>query len=282
MDVNSVKKTVARIKTGLFKNSNSYSVGMLKSHFRGSGLQFKEHQVYSHGDDVRFIDWKMLAKTNHPYIKTFEEERNVEIVAVIDASPFMMYGYKGISKLQAAIEICCLLYLLAKETGDFVHTTILSDGVYYLPKKSGDAAIAQLISLLNKIGVLDQSGNVNIHKQFDRMVPQIEKVNNIMKHLKHRREVVMLSDFNDFLDLDVIKKIIYRNNVHCFKIVAPLDESNHLPYSVFAKSNPLDDNGSLYLQNKNKNDEIISELGKKFKVIKVQERYLESFIKEMM
>ena len=48
---------------------------------------FKEHQIYSHGDDVRFIDWKLLAKSQTPYIKTFEEERNVEISIILDATP---------------------------------------------------------------------------------------------------------------------------------------------------------------------------------------------------
>lgn len=88
---------------------------MLKTNIKGTGLQFKEHQVYNFGDDIRFIDWKILAKTSHPYVKTFNEERNVEIVVVIDASTTMMTGYNGVSKLQAAIEICCLLYLLAKK-----------------------------------------------------------------------------------------------------------------------------------------------------------------------
>ena len=78
MKLNEVRKTVSQIKANLFKNSNSFSIGMLKSHFKGSGLQFKEHQVYAFGDDIRFIDWKMLAKTSQPFVKTFEEERNVE------------------------------------------------------------------------------------------------------------------------------------------------------------------------------------------------------------
>lgn len=61
MDTSEVRKIVSNIKGSLFRNANSFSIGMLKSHFKGTGLKFKEHQVYSHGDDVRFIDWKMLA-----------------------------------------------------------------------------------------------------------------------------------------------------------------------------------------------------------------------------
>src|SRR5210317_920729 len=108
MNFEEVRKVVGSIKSNIFKNSNAYSIGMLKSHFRGTGLQFKEHQVYTHGDDIRHIDWKLLAKKREPYIKTYEEERNVEIVVVIDTSATMLTGYNGVSKLQAAIEICCL------------------------------------------------------------------------------------------------------------------------------------------------------------------------------
>ena len=157
-----IRKAVGRIKGQLFKNSNSFSIGMLKSHFRGTGLKFKEHQVYTHGDDVRFIDWKLFAKTGQPYIKTFEEERNVEIVEVIDAGPSMLNGEDGISKLQASIEICCLLYILAKETGDYIHTLILTDEVINIPKLAGDEGIVRLIATLEDKNILDTNGKVNI------------------------------------------------------------------------------------------------------------------------
>ena len=78
MNISEVRKVVGRLKASLFKRANSHSIGMLKTNVRGTGLQFKEHQVYTHGDDVRFIDWKILAKTSHPYVKTFVEERNLE------------------------------------------------------------------------------------------------------------------------------------------------------------------------------------------------------------
>ena len=137
MNINEVRKVVGRLKANLFKKANSHSIGILKTNIKGTGLQFKEHQVYSFGDDIRFIDWKILAKTSQPYIKTFNEERNVEIVVVIDASMTMMTGFNGVSKLQAAIEICCLLFLLAKETGDFIHALIVTDEIINVPKLSG-------------------------------------------------------------------------------------------------------------------------------------------------
>ncbi len=282
MNIKEVRKAVGKIQSTLFKNSNSYSAGMLKSHFKGTGLQFKEHQIYSHGDDVRFIDWKILAKTNTPYIKTFDEERNVEIVVVIDASSTMLNGYNGVSKLQAAIEICCLLYLLAKETNDFVHALVLSDEVINIPKKSGEEGIARLVSALEEKGILNESGHVNISYVPKTILTEKQRQINIMKHLSKKRELVLLSDFNEFMDSGALKKMLYRKNVHGFQIVSPLDEADEIPFSFFASSAPGGRDGKMARIDLGGIKEISSIFGKKIKKLKVQDRYLESFIKEML
>ena len=127
---------------------------MLKSHFRGAGLQFKEHQVYNPGDDVRFIDWKLSAKTNTTFIKTFEEERNIEIYSILDLSESLLTGYKNVSKLQAAIEITCLLYLLAEKTKDNIIPVIFTDKAQILPVSSGRAGITLIYFSTRENGYL--------------------------------------------------------------------------------------------------------------------------------
>ncbi|MCO4755941.1 MAG: DUF58 domain-containing protein, partial [Bacteriovoracaceae bacterium] len=134
---------------------------MLRSHFKGAGLQFKEHQVYTPGDDVRFIDWKLSAKTKTTFVKTFEEERNIEIVVVLDVCESMLIGYKGVSKLQASIEIACLLYLLAEKTKDKVKVVIFSDEVKNLPSTSGQKGIVLLMSILQQMNMVNAQGKVN-------------------------------------------------------------------------------------------------------------------------
>lgn len=281
MNINEVRKAVGKLKANLFKNANSYSIGMLKTNFKGTGLQFKEHQVYNFGDDVRFIDWKLLAKTSHPYIKTFNEERNVEIVVVIDASSTMLTGYNGISKLQASIEICCLLYLIAKETNDQVHALIVADEIINVPKKSGDEGITYLISTLEKFGIIDEHGKVKTDRYIKNEVDQSQKYISIMKHLNRRREIVLLSDFNDFVELASLRKILFRANVHCFQILSPLDEAEKLPFALFASSK-IGEKGRLGTYNLSGRKELINEFGKKLRKLRVQEKYLDNFIKEMM
>ncbi len=278
MKINEVRKIVGKLKTNLFKKANSYSVGMLKTQFRGTGLQFKEHQVYSFGDDVRFIDWKILAKTNHPYIRTFEEERNLEIVVVLDVGATMFNGAKDTSKLQAAIEICCLLYLLADSTGDFIHVLIVNHELTNVPKAKGEIGITRLIATLEELNILDSNGRVNINYEGSETNGQ-EKYLSIMKHLNKKREVVILSDFHDFLEPEILKKILYRSNVRMFQLITPLDEAQKIPYLIYSSSGVSSGSGfnKYLLSGKKEKDSIL----KRVKKIKVHESYLENFVKEM-
>lgn len=280
MDLVEVRKIVGKIKNSLFKNSNAYSIGMLKSHFKGSGLQFKDHQVYTHGDDVRFIDWKILAKTNVPYIKTFNEERNVEIVVIIDISPTMFFGLNNVSKLQAAIEITSLLYILAKETNDYISVLLIADEATYIPNKRGDEGISYLISILKKKNIVNGDGEVNTLNCSTVRMEYKDKVNAIMKFINKRREVVIFSDFHDFIKLSDVSRIIFKANVHCFKITSPLDKANTLPFALFST---VQNSDKTHLLGKMKINEK-EETEKKFKIkeINVENRYLEEFIKEMI
>ncbi len=280
MNITEVRKVVGKLKASLFRNANSHSVGILKTNFKGMGLQFKEHQVYNFGDDVRFIDWKILAKTGHPYVKTFDEERNVEIVVVLDASATMLTGFNGVSKLQAAIEICCLLYLLAKESNDFVHALIVTDEIINIPKTSGEAGITHLISTLEDHKILTEKGQVNNQRFMSENVDKKQKYLSIMKHLTRRREIVLLSDFNDFIENDVLKKLLFRSNVHCFQLLSPLDEAQSIPYSLHAASSSKA-SSSLGKYNFSGKRELVNEFGKRFKRLRVHEKYLDNFVKEM-
>lgn len=280
MDISEVQRVVGQIKARLFKNSNSYSVGMLKSNFRGSGLQFREHRIYTHGDDVRFIDWKMLAKTQKPYIRTFEEERNVEICVIIDASPSMYLGFYDVTKLQASIEICCLLYLLAKESGDSVHALIAGEELLDIPKSSGEKGIAMLISMLEKSGYLKSRMEIKYPENLDGFnVDYDKRLLKIMNHVGRRRELVILSDFNDFLKEQQMKRLISKRNVYPFQMIAPIDKNNKIPYGIFASGGRKSGGSFVCANSESKNVKDL--LAGKIKKLDLEERYLENFVKEM-
>lgn len=280
MDLKEVHKVVSKIKTSVFKKSNHFAIGALKSHFRGSGLQFKEHRIYDHGDDVRFIDWKLLAKTNNPYIKTFEEERNVEIVIILDVSPTMFYGYNKISKLQASIELCCLMYLLAKETQDVVHVLIKGKEITYLPKKSGDEGIAALINVLQRLDILNEHYKVNVDYYEDAKSHEFKSEAELMKHLGRKKEVVIFSDFLNFLPEDALKRLLYKRKIHAFSILSPIDLTTKLPFSVHAKL--MNSDNSTFVETNIDGLKLRELLKNRIKPLRVDESYLDGFVKEMV
>jgi hypothetical protein len=276
MDLKEIEKVVGSLQSHLFRNSNSFSVGMLKSHFKGAGLQFKEHQVYNPGDDVRFIDWKLSAKSNNTFVKTFEEERNVEIIVVLDLTATMLLGYKGKSKLQSALEITCLLYLLAERTKDKVKAVVMLEKNTILPPVSGQGGITLLISYLEQLGVLDEKGSPNIHYDYSKRGDEKKRLSLLKSFVAKNKEVVYLSDFSELKDYETINKLIYRQNMHCFKVSSPVDEASKKPFSIYAN---FKGKGKLV---RTKSDKKEDKLAGRWGKINVADRFLENFVKEML
>jgi hypothetical protein len=283
MNVKEIEKVVGNIQHQLFKNSNSYSVGAFKSSFKGSGLQFREHQVYTPGDDVRFIDWKLTAKTNKAFIKTFEEERNVEIVCIVDLTATMLLGYEKVSKLQASCEIVCLLFLLSQKTKDLVHVCFFfNDEMIELPNKSGREGIIYLISKLEKMHLMNEKGEFSRDLSlFKNELDEKNKLAVIKTFLAKRKEVVYLGDLSSYQENDQFNKFLARPNFHCFKIESPIDSSNSLPYSLLLKGSGETSKkwyDSFFMQQKRKKEP----KNLKIKKIDISTRYLEQFIREMI
>ncbi|MDP7321286.1 MAG: DUF58 domain-containing protein [Bacteriovoracaceae bacterium] len=276
MDLKEIEKVVGSIQSHLFRNSNSFSVGMLKSHFKGAGIQFKEHQVYNPGDDVRFIDWKLSAKTNTTFVKTFEEERNVEIYILIDVSDTMLMGYKGISKLQASIELACLVYLLAEKSKDKVSVLIHTDSTKILPLSSGQEGIVLLISQLQKMNILNKDGKINFSYVAKFEDDERKKMSVLKSLVAKGKEVIILSDFSRIKDVETLNKLLYRPNMHCFVMESPLDNTDRLPFSIFGVRNGKD---IVTRVNRLKKDKLFKG---RYKKISVKERYLEKFVREML
>lgn len=280
MNLREIERVVGMIQSHIFRNSNAYSTGMLKSHFRGSGLQFREHQVYVPGDDVRFIDWKLSAKTDNVYVKTFEEERNVEIVVFLDLSPTLLYGYKEVSKLQAMIEIVALLYVLAGQTHDLIRVNLWTDKTINLPPKKGQEGLTLFISVLEKLKLIDENGKVII-TQSKNVNTQTEesKIAQMKAFLARRKEVIYLGDLSLVKSKPVWEKILDKKNMHCFRIYSPIDKNTNLPF-LFKTRNPSN-NKSLVTDLKGQESAPMF-VKERFKEIGVHERYLEKFVRELV
>ena len=175
----------------------------------------------------------------------------------------------------------CLLYILARETSDYVHVIFLADKVFNIPKSSGEEGIAMFVSQLERNGILDNDGNIIIKQDFPEMLEQKQKLSEILRHMGRKRELVCLSDFNDFLDQESLNRIIFQKKIHLFKLSSPLDDAESLPFLLYSKDSPGESKGSLRLFDLKKIKD--KENGhKRIKKLNIEDRYLEEFIKEML
>jgi hypothetical protein len=280
MNLKEIERVVGMIQSHIFKNSNAYATGMLKSHFRGSGLQFREHQIYVPGDDVRFIDWKLSARSDHTYVKTFEEDRNVEIVVFLDLSQTLFYGYNQVSKLQALIEIIALLYLLAGETHDSIRVIIWANKTINLPPKKGKEGLTLFISMLEKLNVIDANGKViTSDNNFNNLLPELTKVAQIKAFLARRKEVIYLGDLSLMKDRNIWDKLLDKKHMHCFRIFSPVDKNIGMPF-LFKTKNAA--TGKTIISDLKGSNEQALFVKERFKEIGVHERYLERFVRELV
>src|SRR3989338_2818372 len=134
-----INKRIASNYTGEHKAANA----------QGQGLVFKDYAAYTYGDDFRYIDWKKYAKTEHLYIKRYEEERNVTIHVVVDASGSMAFKSKETTKFEYAGMIGLgFAYLALRNNERFVLSTF-SDKLEFFRAQKGTAQLANILNYLN-------------------------------------------------------------------------------------------------------------------------------------
>jgi uncharacterized protein (DUF58 family) len=125
---------------------NSTFSGEYHSVFRGQGMEFAEVREYQEGDDVRYIDWNVTARTGTPYIKKHIEERELTVLLLVDLSGSEQFGTRSRFKAEAAAEIAAVLALSAARNNDRVGLVIFSDHIeHVVPAKKGKRHVLRLI-----------------------------------------------------------------------------------------------------------------------------------------
>jgi hypothetical protein len=164
--------------------------------------------------------------------------------------------------------------LLAKESNDSVSTIIVADDIYNIQKKSGEEGITILINKLRNLKILNESGGINFEREESSIKQDQLIFKKLMDQVRKKRELVILSDFNDFLSKQMLKRLATQSNTHLIRVIGPLDELTKLPY-VFSTKQGLVRQAS--------SSEITKELeGIKHISLNVKDRYLENFVKEMI
>lgn len=143
---NDILKKVRRIEIKARGLSHQMFAGEYQSLFKGHGMAFSEVREYQYGDDVRDIDWNVTARLHHPYVKVFEEERELTVMLLVDVSGSNTFGTHRQFKKDLVAEVAATLAFSAIEGNDKVGVILFSDQIEkYIPPQKGSKHILRII-----------------------------------------------------------------------------------------------------------------------------------------
>ncbi len=134
------------------KLTHDLFTGAYHSAFKGRGMSFREVREYAHGDDIRFIDWNVSARFDHPFTKVFEEERELTVMLLVDITASTLFGTRHSTKKDMITEIAAVLAFSAVNNNDKIGVIFYSDEVekYIPPKKGREHALYIVRQLLTQ------------------------------------------------------------------------------------------------------------------------------------
>ena len=179
-----ILKKVKRVELRTRKLVNTVFSGEYHSVFKGQGMAFSEVRGYQPGDEIRTIDWNVTARMGEPFVKVFDEERELSVILIVDASGSGDFGTVDQMKGEIAVEICALLAFSAIQNNDRVGLIIFTDEVEtYVPPKKGKKHVLRVIREL-------------LYFQPEHRRTDVAEALDYLNCLNLRRSVVfMVSDF---------------------------------------------------------------------------------------
>ena len=186
MDTKEILKKVRKIEIKTRRLSDHIFSGEYHSSFKGRGMTFSEVRQYQYGDDVRSIDWNVTARYNEPFVKVFEEERELTMMLLVDISGSEYFGTQQQFKRDTLTEIAATLAFSAIQNNDKVGLLLFSDGVeLFIPPKKGKSHVLRIIRELIEFQPKSKKTNVNEALKFLSQV------------MKKKAIVFVLSDLMD-------------------------------------------------------------------------------------
>ena len=146
METSEILKKVRKIEIKTRGLSQNIFAGQYHSAFKGRGMAFSEVREYQYGDDVRDIDWNVTARFHRPYVKVFEEERELTVMLLVDVSGSLDFGTSHQLKREMFAEIAATLAFSAIQNNDKIGVILFSDRIEkYIPPKKGRKHILYVI-----------------------------------------------------------------------------------------------------------------------------------------
>ncbi len=193
-------KKVRKIEIKTKGLSNHIFSGEYHTAFKGKGMAFSEVREYQPGDDVRSIDWNVTARYNSPFVKVFEEEREMTVILLIDVSGSSDFGTQTQLKREVATEIAAVLSFSAINNNDKIGVLFFSDKIEkFIPPKKGKSHILRIIRELITFESESKKTNIELALKY---------FNNVIK----KRAVCFI--LSDFMDTNFDKSLKIARNKH--------------------------------------------------------------------
>jgi uncharacterized protein (DUF58 family) len=189
---------------------NQVFSGEYHSVFKGRGMEFSEVREYTYGDDIRKIDWNVTARNNKPFVKIFEEERELTVMLVVDVSRSGQFGTITQTKMEIATEICAVLAFSAIRNNDKVGLIMFSDEVEkFIAPNKGKSHILRIVRELLSYQPKGTGTNISGALQY---------LNNV---IKKRSISFVLSDFIDSEYDNALRIVSKRHDVIAVTMTDP-------------------------------------------------------------
>lgn len=184
METSELLKKVRKIEIKTRGLSSQIFSGEYHSAFKGRGMAFSEVREYTPGDDVRSIDWNVTARFSSPFVKVFEEERELSVVLLVDTSASGLFGTRNQLKQELITELCAVVAFSATQNNDKIGVIFFSDKIEkFIPPKKGKSHILRIIRELIEFKPENTTTNLEVALKY---------LNNV---IKKRSVVFLISDF---------------------------------------------------------------------------------------
>ena len=186
MEASELLKKVRKIEIKTRGLSKNIFAGEYHSAFKGRGMAFSEVREYQYGDDVRNIDWNVTARFNHPFIKIYEDERELTVMLLVDVSNSRVFGTQSQLKKNLITEISAVLSFSAIQNNDKIGVILFSDKVEkFIPPKKGRTHILRIIRELIEFSPENTGTDIS------------EALRYLTNVIKKRSTAFLISDFMD-------------------------------------------------------------------------------------
>ena len=281
METKDLLKKVRKIEIKTRKLSSNIFGGEYHSAFKGRGMTFSEVRNYQFGDDVRTIDWNVTARYNEPFVKIFEEERELTLMLMVDVSNSALFGTNNVLKKNIITEISATLAFSALQNNDKVGLILFSDQVeLYIPPSKGKTHVLRIIRELIEFKPLSKKTDIKVALEFLTRILKKKSITFILSDFissDYEKSLKIISKKHDLTGIKVYDK--FEEAIPNLGLVQMFDQETEEIKMIDTSSKSLRDN---YKREMSLNFKKFNDLFTKNGAGTISSRTDESYIKKLL